>query len=200
MNAARAVAAALLTPALALLPAHDARAAEWRWNAARVVDYTRVNAAQISPDGRWVVYALTRPRAAGDKPGAAYANLWVVPFEGGPARQITSANAEDKAPAWSPDGTRIAFLSARGGEDAKTRVWVMALAGGEPRALTGEKLDAQAFAWSPDGRRIAFVRGDAARDQTFAGPGRAMILDVASGRVTRVPITLRDVRSVAWAR
>src|SRR5262245_56836075 len=136
------------------------RAAEWRWTAPRVIDYARVNAAQISPDGRWVLYVLSRPRAADDKPGGAYANLWVVPFEGGAQRAITSANSEDKSPAWSRDGTRIAFLSARGGDDAKTRLWVMSFGGGEPRPLTGDKIDVVSFAWSPDGRSIAFVASD----------------------------------------
>ena len=78
---------------------------------------------------------------------------------------MTHADAEDRSPAWSPDGTRVAFLSARGGDDAKTRVWVMAADGGESRAVTPEKLDVQTFAWAPDGRSIAFVAADPKPEQ-----------------------------------
>ena len=67
----------------------------------------------------------------------------------------------DYEPAWSPDGTHIAFISNRTGP---LKVWVMRADGTEPRQLTTGADEDDAPAWSPDGRRIAFVRilqGDA---------------------------------------
>lgn len=131
-----------------------------QWTAQVVVDLARVSSVEISPDGRSVAYLVSRPRGADGRPGAAWVNLWMVGFEGGAPRRLTSADAEDKSPAWSPDGGSIAFLSARGDDKAKTRLWVLPVAGGEASAITGEKVDVTLFAWSPDGRRIAYVAAD----------------------------------------
>ena len=72
---------------------------------------------------------------------------------------ITSGEFEDMRPAWSPDGTRIAFVSARH-EDWDitliTDIYLVEADGGEPRLLT--KLDGECSSpsWSPDGARIAY--------------------------------------------
>jgi dipeptidyl aminopeptidase/acylaminoacyl peptidase len=132
----------------------------WRWTPEVIVDITRLSSAQISPEGSRIVYVATRPRAADAPRGAAWSDLWVVPFAGGAPRRLTTADAEDKSPAWSPDGRFIAFLSARGAEKAKTRLWVMPADGGEPRPLSGEKSDVESFAWSRDARSIAYVSID----------------------------------------
>jgi dipeptidyl aminopeptidase/acylaminoacyl peptidase len=137
--------------------------ASWKWTPEVVADTTRLQEVQISPDGRRVVYAATRPRAEGAPLGAAYVNLWMVDAAGGAARRLTSADAEDKSPAWSGDGRRIGFLSARGPEKPekpKTRLWVIAVDGGEAWPLTGEKIDVESFAWSRDGRRVAYLAID----------------------------------------
>jgi dipeptidyl aminopeptidase/acylaminoacyl peptidase len=156
LKARLALAAAL---ALAGAAAPSERAAP-RWSPARVVDLARVSTPRISPDGSSIAYVLSRPRGADEPPGPAHSNLWLVPFDGGAPRRLTSANAEDKAPAWSPDGTRLAFLSARGGEGTRTRVWILPVAGGEPEAITPENMDVLACEWAPHGRSLAWLATD----------------------------------------
>jgi dipeptidyl aminopeptidase/acylaminoacyl peptidase len=104
----------------------------------------------LSPDGREVVYVLTTVDAAADKDASS---LWraSVPAPGS-ARRLTSGTA-DSAPAWSPDGTKIAFLRADGGP---AQLWLLPAGGGEPERLTSLPLGAGAPAWSPDGTKIAF--------------------------------------------
>ena len=80
-------------------------------------------------------------------------HLWIVPVDGAPW-QLTAAAARDVNPRWSPDGTRLVFVSDRGGTK---QLWVIAAGGGEARALTSGKLSPGEPVWSPDGRSIAFV-------------------------------------------
>jgi dipeptidyl aminopeptidase/acylaminoacyl peptidase len=73
---------------------------------------------------------------------------------------LTAGEASSTAPAWSPDGRWIAFLSARGADKPKTNVWRIRVDGGEAERITDEKGGVSALRWSPDGRSIAFVMPD----------------------------------------
>lgn len=90
----------------------------------------------VSPDGRQIVFDLL-----GD--------LYVMPITGGEARNIASGVAWDMQPKWSPDGTKIAFTSDRGGGD---NIWVMDRDGSNPVQVSREtfRLVTQPD-WSPDG-------------------------------------------------
>ncbi len=101
----------------------------------------------LSPDGRLIVYA------AGT---VGRMKLFVRQLEGGNTIPVTTGIPGDlRKPRWSPDGTRIAYLSARGVE-------VVPALGGQPRLLAGAVLPdtASDVAWSPDGKHIAYRVGD----------------------------------------
>lgn len=106
----------------------------------------------VSPDGRIAVVAVSRPDLETDEyPG----QLWAVPTDGSaPARPLTSGH-RDSAPAFSPDGRWLAYLSAE--PAGKPQLTVLPAAGGAPRRLTGLHLGAGAPVWSPDSRRLAFT-------------------------------------------
>ena len=76
-------------------------------------------------------------------------------------RQLTSGDFEDSSPAWSPDGKRLAFVSAR--EDdwdvhLATDVYVVdADGGGDPVKLTSSEGQCDFVVWSPDGSQLAFL-------------------------------------------
>ena len=180
----------------------DPRAAEgFRWTPEAVVDTTVVGNARLAPDGLRIVFTRSRWRGTDAKPGAAWSNLWSVPFDGGEPRPLTSADAAESRPRFSPDGTRLAFLAKRGGEDAKTRIWILPWAGGESAALTDEKTDVVSFEWAPSGKAIAFLAVDrktddeekdekAGRDHRVVDanlkPRRLWIADPDSGQATRL--------------
>ena len=68
---------------------------------------------------------------------------------------LTNNPAYDGQPAWSPDGTRIAFTSDR---DGRLGIYVMNADGSNPAHLTNNPASRDSDpAWSPDGKRIAFV-------------------------------------------
>ncbi len=87
--------------------------------------------------------------------------LWIVDVTSGDARRITSGSRGDEQPAWSPDGSRIAFVSNRGaGADLAWRsdVYVVSADGGSPmRVTTGRERFFRHPAWSPDGSLIAVI-------------------------------------------
>jgi dipeptidyl aminopeptidase/acylaminoacyl peptidase len=77
--------------------------------------------------------------------------------------RLTSGDADDREPDWSPDGTRIVFTSARHTDEDRTDetdLYVIdARAGAAPRRLTSTPTVERAASWSPDGRSIAFLQG-----------------------------------------
>lgn len=82
------------------------------------------------------------------------------------ATAVTSGQVDDRSPSWSPDGTRIAFLSKRAAADpdrtVNSDVWVVdAKAGATPRQMTNTpESESGRPAWSPDGSRLAILVGD----------------------------------------
>jgi dipeptidyl aminopeptidase/acylaminoacyl peptidase len=112
-----------------------------------------VSDARLSPDGRLVAFTVTRLDEEGDDDRSA---IWVVPADGAtPPRRFTGGVGKDSAPCWSPDGTRLAFLSDRGG--GKAQIYVIDIAGGEAHKLTAIPQGAGAPVWSPDGQAIAYL-------------------------------------------
>jgi dipeptidyl aminopeptidase/acylaminoacyl peptidase len=115
-------------------------------------ELTWASEPRVSPDGRTVAVTVSSI----DREENAYrSSIWLVPADGSaPPRRFTAGPKSDTTPRWSPDGTKLAFVSNREGE--KKQVYVMPTDGGEPMRLTDLKEDAGELAWSPDGTRIAF--------------------------------------------
>ena len=119
-------------------------------------DLTRVSFvtdAQISPDGRRIAFVVTSLSEERDE---YLSNIWIVDAAGGEPRRFTAGPRRDVEPRWSPDGTRLAFLSERTPKE-KLQLYVMPADGGEPTRLTSLENGAASPAWSPDGARLAFV-------------------------------------------
>lgn len=89
-------------------------------------------------------------------------HLWIVDFRTGNTKQVTEGNDwNDSDPQWSPDGTRLAFVSNRTGkeydDDRNTDVWVMSAEGGPVTKISDHDEADSSPRWSPDGRTIAFT-------------------------------------------
>lgn len=182
-----------LLPIALLVSATTAGAQARPMTADDIVGLRQVGDAQVSPDGKWVVYTVT---SADLKENAWAGDLWLVSASGGTPVRLTSHPKPDNAPRWSPDGTRIAFLSAR---EERPQIWLISPFGGEAERLTTTKTAIQDLQWSPDGTRMAFVAAreptpeeerrtrerDDRRvvDSTFSY-GQLWLLDVASRKVS----------------
>jgi dipeptidyl aminopeptidase/acylaminoacyl peptidase len=151
----------------------------------------------VSPRGDLVAYLL------GDQ-------VWVAPLAGGAPSQLIHDRGHSSSPAWSPDGSRLAFRSSRGDHGfigvydfaAKTITWM------------GPSVDRDmAPEWSPDGRSVAFIRIPAGRRSPFADsltaePWSIWTADAATGAAHRVWVasegpgsafrSIEDERTVFW--
>jgi len=111
-----------------------------------------------SPGSRRIAFSSERDREYQPGHGRATA-LYTMNADGSGQIAITSAGAQDRQPAWSPDGTRIAFSTNR---DDDLGIWLVNPDGAGAVKITSSEnfkdgdLDAQPT-WSPDGGRIAFV-------------------------------------------
>lgn len=130
---------------------------------------SRVNAGnliegyELSPKGERAVFS-----ARGD--------IFTVPIEKGPVRNLTaSSGAHDKWAAWSPDGSQIAYISDKSGEE---EIWVVPQDGSGPaeQLTTGGHAMRYHPDWSPDGKSIAFSDKD----------GRLLVLTVADRKVKEI--------------
>ena len=99
----------------------------------------------VSPDGRTIVFEML-----GD--------LYSIPMQGGKATRLTSGQAFDAQPHFSPDGKTIAFVSDRSESD---NIWVMNADGTSPRAITRENDQRfQSPTFTPDGKYIVASKGN----------------------------------------
>jgi dipeptidyl aminopeptidase/acylaminoacyl peptidase len=110
----------------------------------------RIADPQISPDGKQVVYVVTKVDLPGNQSSST---LWLADGSA-PPRPLTTTTKKDRHPRWSPDGKQVLFESNRSGSN---QLWVIDVGGGEARQLTTIATDASTGTWSPDGKTIAFV-------------------------------------------
>ncbi len=93
-----------------------------------------------------------------------------------PRAPVTAGAAVDRDVVVAPDGSRVAFVSDRGGA---LGLWTAPLAGGGATLLTGGHDFLTAPAWSPDGSRLAYVSGR-------EGPADLWIVPAAGGEPARM--------------
>ena len=100
---------------------------------------------QISPDGTKVVFVRNFNDIMKDKKRS---NLWIVDFDGNDLRPLTTGNANDFSPRWSPDGRRLLYASSAEGS---VQIFVRWLDTGQTAKVTSVQKSPTSMTWSPDG-------------------------------------------------
>ena len=109
-----------------------------------------------APDGQSIVFT-SHPKGFSDQ-----ADIYVINPDGTGRFQLTHTNYEERAAAWSPDGTQIVFMARIDGADFE--ICVMNADGSDLQQLTFNTLPDLTPSWSPDGTQIAFHRTVVAGD------------------------------------
>jgi dipeptidyl aminopeptidase/acylaminoacyl peptidase len=117
--------------------------------------------SKVSPDGKYVAYVEGRWQKETDD---RKSDLWVVDTKTRHVRRLTAERANDRSPAWAPDGKHVYFLGSRkrDGEkgppyNGKTQVWRVGLQGGPAQAVTRADAGVELFDLAPDGRTLYYV-------------------------------------------
>ena len=116
-----------------------------------VFELESANSPQISPDGKTIVYVRQFADVMTDK---YYSNLWLISFDGNDNRPLTTGHYRDSSPRWSPDGTRIIFVSNR---DGSPQIYMRWMDSGQQAKLTNLRYAPAGLAWSPDGQQISYT-------------------------------------------
>jgi serine/threonine-protein kinase len=132
-----------------------------------------VETADISPDGRWVIY---------DSDVGGNSDIYRMLLPNGTPERLTTDSSDDFFPSISPDGREVAFHSWRGG----TRdIYVLSLDGGPVQRISSSPRQEAIAAWSPDGTRLAFCdftgNGGIWVAQRVGGAWQAPVLRLSHG-------------------
>ena len=142
---------AVVAAAAATLAAQTSSASRSAPTVDQILSLERAASPEISPDGRYVAYTV---RHTNWDDNVYETQIWLADVAAGTTRQLTNSKKSSQAPAWSPDGSRIAFVSDR---SDKRQIYVIDPRAGEAIALTSLDDGVGSFAWSPDGQRIAYT-------------------------------------------
>jgi dipeptidyl aminopeptidase/acylaminoacyl peptidase len=153
----RVLASALWLAILSAAAAIGAAQSRRPMTAVDLLEVPRVLDAQLSPDGRLVLYVVER---ADWKANRRIGHLWRSNADGSGATQLTYGERGESSPRWSPDGSRIAFLTRRG-ENEDPQIYVLSANGGEARPLTSHPAAISNLQWAADGKTIYFLSPEA---------------------------------------
>lgn len=114
--------------------------------------FGRVGGAQVSPDGKTVLYTVTYYNIEENK---SYRDIYTVPVSGGEAKNITNSGINESSAVWRPDGEKIGYLSSASGS---VQLWEINPQGSGAEQVTDIEGGISGFGYSPDQSKIFFVK------------------------------------------
>ncbi len=138
---------------------------DFRWSpdGSQILFQSIVDPRDEDPDSDKKPLVITQLRYKADGSGLrgeGRSHLFVVVAAGGEARRLTEGDFDSYGGAWSPDGSQIAFLSARHPDRefaSRTEAYTIPAGGGKPKMISGDLYAVGGVAWSPDGDGLALL-------------------------------------------
>lgn len=110
----------------------------------------RVDNPVVSPDQKWIAFTVQTWSLEKNR---AQNNIWLMDSQGRNQRRLTTADASDSAPVWSPDASRIAFTSRRSDDEAPA-LYILRLDGGEAEKVLELPFGVINPKWHPNGNSL----------------------------------------------
>jgi len=162
---------------------------------------------ELSPDGTRLAFVVSEA----PKGEQRAQHIWMYDKKTDSVRQFTYSSKSETNPRWSPDGSQLAFLSNRGGDEQQ--IYLMNSSGGEAAARTKGKSSIKSFEWSKDGKYIAYIapnskteedekkekdKNDARIADKDNKQPRAWLLPVESGDPKALTPPNWEIKEVTW--
>lgn len=160
---------------------------------AQIAQLQYVTSVAISPDGKHIAYTRSVQRdPMKDEDGSAWTELHVVDAKG-ESRPYITGKVNVGSVQWTPDGSGIAFLAKRAGDD-HTTLHILPIDGGESRPTVRHDTDVSKLAFSVDGKRVAFLAKEPLAKEVleFQAKGFRQEIYEEDWRPTKVWITSAD--------
>ncbi|APE01040.1 peptidase S9 family protein [Alteromonas mediterranea] len=118
-----------------------------------------VSDVRVSPDGKYIAYVRRSNDVMSD---SSRANVWLASVDGKSHRPLLSSKKNYYSIRWSPDGSRLAYLS---NEEGKPQLYVRWMDTGQTALVTNVTSSPSNITWSPDGKYIAFTMSVDAKEK-----------------------------------
>lgn len=118
-----------------------------------------VSEVQVSPNGKYIAYVRRSNDVMSD---SSRANVWLASVDGKSHRPLLSSKKNYYSIRWSPDGSRLAYLS---NEEGKPQLYVRWMDTGQTALVTNVTSSPSNITWSPDGKYIAFTMSVDAKEK-----------------------------------
>lgn len=118
-----------------------------------------VSEVQVSPNGKYIAYVRRSNDIMSD---SGRANVWLASVDGKSHRPLLSSKKSYYSIRWSPDGSRLAYLS---NEEGKPQLYVRWMDTGQTALVTNVTSSPSNITWSPDGKYIAFTMSVDAKEK-----------------------------------